>query len=430
MKTLKKFWLGIAALFPMTSWALPGIVTGTLVTLAGLAGASMWRNISPVNTSEAYDFFTSCWTCQIFTDVMTSLSNVLPAIYSSLGRIVIPVTTGLLAVVIAWRLVSGFLNGKTEDGGKLLGNFGAYLVKLTLVVGLLLLPLPKIIGDVIITPAMTLGTSLNYIVADKNSFSECMVASAILDTTTATAQTAERGAFSPKLRHQLACEISSVHQVTGLGMTVGWTMLNMAFDSKYMYKILNGLPVFPNAQMALIGAAIIIIYLIALLPIPLYFFDIFVTLALDFAMLPLMLMSWMFDKDEFSLLPQGGRTIRQMLEDVFKGAVGIAITVVFLGFSVMFLNALFENFGGIDVLRKSFMNNDSQILMDALVLKDSSLLLVILSGIFIAMFMTMIPQLTNALFKVQISDDYYKKAKDNINTLWGDVKKLGSSIKK
>ena len=111
---------------------------------------------------------------------------------------------------------------------------------------LLLIPLPRVITSVLIEPAMTIGTSLDYIVSDNNKFSECMVATALSDPMVISEEASAYGAFSPKLRHQLACEVANVHQITGLGMTVGWTMMNMAFNSEYMHKIFGVVPIFPN----------------------------------------------------------------------------------------------------------------------------------------------------------------------------------------
>ena len=430
MKALKKFWLGLVALLPMSAGAVAPLVVAGIVVGAGIVGVSVWRSVSPVSISDALDFFTSCWTCQIFSDVMVVMSNLLPGVYKALGRIVIPMSVALLAVLIAWRLAAGFLNAKIDDANKSLGNFGTYLVKLTLMIGLLLMPLPRLITNVLIEPALTLGTSLNYIVSDNNKFAECMVATAVADPVSVSAEASEYGAFGPKLRHQLACEIANVHQITGLGMTVGWTMLNMSFDIDYMHKILSSVPVFPNVPLFVVGVLIVILYLFALLPIPLYFLEIFVKLSLDLIMLPLMLMAWMFDEDGFAIFPKGGRTIRQMIDDVIKAIVGIAITVVVLTFSVMFLNALFENVGGINALQQAIANNDSKIFMDGLLLRDSSLITIILIGLFTAMFMTMIPQLTSMLFNIKISDEYYKNAKNDVKVLWTDLKKAASAIKK
>lgn len=430
MKSLKKFWMGLVALFPMSALALHPLVIGGIATGVGIIGVSIWRTAAPVDMQSALDFFSSCWTCQIFSDIMISMSNLLPRAYSALARVVIPMSASLLAIFVAWNFFSNMLNGKIDDEVKITNRFGTNVLRLSILIIVLLMPLPRIITDVFIEPALVIGTSFDYIVTDNNNFSECMIATAIADPVSVSADASEYGAFSPKLRHQLACEVSNVHQITGLGMSVGWTLMNMAFNSDYMHKILASIPIFPNIPIFFAGLLILVLYFYALLPIPLYFLEIFVKLSLDLIMLPLMLMAWMFDDENFRLFPSGGRTIRDMINDVVKGVVGIALTVVFLTFSIMFLNAAFGSWAGANILQDAIVNNDSKILMDGLVFANDSIVVVVLMGIFIAMFMTMIPQLTNLLFKIQISDKYYQTAKKDINIMWENLKKWGAAIKK
>ncbi len=431
MKALKKFWLLFVAAMPISAGAIAPLVIGGLVAGAvGILGASIWRSVSPVNMQQAFSFFSSCWTCQMFSDIMLTMSNILPGIYHALGKIIIPVSATLLAIFVAWRLFSGFLNNKIENASKIVGNFGTYVVRLAILIGLLLMPLPRLINSALIEPALSLGTSLNYVVSDNDVFPECMVATAIVDPVTGSGNASNVGAFSPNLRHQLACEVANIHQITGLGMTAGWTILNMAFNHEYMHKVLSKVPIFPNVPMVLVGLLILILYFAALLPIPLYFLEIFIKLSMDLIMLPLMLMSWMFDDDDFAIFPKGGQTIRNMIDDVIKAIVGIAITVVSVTFSIMFLNAAFGSWGGANRLQEAITQNDSEIFLQGMLLQNDSLITIILMGIFIAMFMTMIPQLTQMLFNVKISDKYYKTAKNDIEKLWGGAKKIFSIIKK
>lgn len=430
MKVLKKFWLWFIALFPLSAGAVVPLVIGGAAVGVGIIGVSIWRTASPVDMASALDFFSSCWTCQMFSDVMISMSNLLPKVYSAIGKVVIPMAITLLAIFIAWRMTSGFINGKFEEASKIMGNFGSYIVKLVVLITLLLMPLPRMITSILIEPALTIGTSLDYVISDNSKFSECMVATAIADPVTVSADASAYGAFSPKLRHQLACEVANVHQITGLGMMVGWTMMNMAFNYDYEHKVLWVMPIFPNIPIFFAGLLVFVLYFIALLPIPLYFLEVFVKLSMDLIMLPLMLMAWMFDDKDFAFFPKGGRTIRQMIDDVVKAVVGIALTVVFLTFSVMVLNAAFGSFYGSDVLMTAIERNDSKFLMDGLVMANNSIITTILLGIFMAMFMTMIPQLTNMLFKIQISEKYYETAKNDMKTMWGNAKKWLSSIKK
>ena len=430
MKALKKFWVWFVALMPFASWGVAPLVLGGAAVGVGIIGVSIWRSVSPVDMKSALDFFTSCWTCQIFSDVMISMSNLLPKVYTALGRVIIPMSATLLAIFIAWNLFSGMINNKMENSSKIMGNFGTHIFRLSVLIILMALPLPRLITNVFIEPALVIGTSFDYVVSDNDKFSECMVATAIADPVSISADASEYGAFSPKLRHQLACEVANVHQVTGLGMSVGWTIMNMAFNAAYMHKVLANVPIFPNIPILFAGLLILVLYFYALLPIPLYFLEIFVKLSLDLVMLPLMLMSWMFDDENFALFPKGGKTIRQMIDDVIKAVVGIALTVVFLTFSIMFLNAAFGSIEGINVLQNAIANNDSKILMDGLVFQNNSIVTVVLMGIFLAMFMTMIPQLTNMLFKIQISDKYYQTVKNDLNIMWENLKKWASAIKK
>lgn len=430
MNTLKKFWMLLIAVLPISAGALTPWLIGGLTVATGIIGVSVWRSVAPVNLQDAFSFFSSCWTCQMFSDIMLTMSNILPGIYKALGHVIIPMSVTLLAIFIAWRLFSGFLNGKMEESTKILGNFSSYVVKAVLLISLLLIPLPRLITSVLVEPAVSIGTSLNYAVSGNDNFTECMIATAVVDPISGSANASKYGAFSPALRHQLACEVSNVHQITGLGMTVGWTLLNMAFDQDYMYTILPGFPIFPNIPMILGGLFILALYLLALLPIPLYFLEVFITLAMDLIMLPLMLMAWMFDEEEFAIFPKGGKTIRQMIDDCLKAIVGIGLTVVFLTFAVMFLDAAFGSWNGYSILQQAMQQNDSKFLIDNIILNYNGIITLILMGVFIAMFMTMIPQLTQMLFKIKISDKYYQTAKNDINNMWKGLKKLGSAIKK
>ncbi|MBR0212792.1 MAG: hypothetical protein IJQ55_04250, partial [Alphaproteobacteria bacterium] len=259
MKLLKKFCMMFVAMFPLAAGAIAPIVVGGIAAGVGILGMSIWRTASPVNMQEALDFFSSCWTCQMFSDIMLAMSNLLPGVFKSIGQVVIPMSATLLALLIAWRITVGFLNNKMEDASKMAGNFGTYLVKLTVVVGLLLLPLPRMVTEILVEPTLAIGTSFDGVVSDNKTFSECMVATAIVDPMSVSAEAADYGAFSPKARHQLTCEVAQVHQVTGLGMTVGWTMLNMAFNTKYMHKILWKIPVFPNVPLFFAGLLVLVL---------------------------------------------------------------------------------------------------------------------------------------------------------------------------
>ena len=150
---------------------------------------------------------------------------------------------------------------------------------------------------------------------------------------------------------------------------------------------------------------------------------------MDFVMLPFMLMSWLFKG--WPIFPNGGRNIKQMIDDVIKATAGIALVGVFVTFSVMFLNAVFGKWEGAERLALALSQNDSTILTDGLLMRNDSIITILLMGLFIAMFMTMIPTLVKTLFaNVTIPEKYYETTKKNINIVWGNLKKWYASLKK
>lgn len=429
MNRLKKFWILFVSFLPLTAGAVAPLVIGGIAGLGVIVGFSIFRTASPVNMADAMNFFSSCWSCQMFSDVMAAMSNLLPRAYSAIGTVVIPVAAGLSAVWFAWKLFSGFFNAKIEQPWAIAGNFGTHLVKLVTLCALLLVPLPRMISEIAITPIFNIGLSLNRAVSGNDAFSECVVATAVADPVSVDAAAASAGAYSPRLRHNLACELANVHQMTGLGMTVGWTMMNMAFNSKYMHKIMWDIPIFPNVPIFFAGLLVLVLFLCALLPVPMYFLEVFIKLSMDLIMLPLMLLAWLFKG--WPIFPNGGGNIRSIIDDVVRATAGIAMVGVFVTFSIMFLNAVFGQWTGASRLAVALAQNDSTLLIDGLMMRNDSLITIILMGIFIAMFMTSIPALVKALFaNVNIPTSFYETTKKNINIMWGNLKKWYAAIKK
>ena len=431
MSKLKKFLIVFLSFFPLSAGAIIPYILAAIGI--GIAGFSIYRSVAPVNMNDAMQFFSSCWTCNMFSSIMATMSNLLPHIYSGIGKFMIPFAATLTAIYFIWTIASGFLNSKLNGGWKLASTFGTHLVKLAVICILLAIPLPRLITGTIINPIFNIGLAMNHIVGDSEAFTNCMVATTIMDGNNDRVSLASKGeptgAFPVKLRSGLACELANVHQLTGLGMTAGWTMLNMAFSYEYMHKIMWAIPVFPNIPILFAGLLVLVLYFVALLPILVYFLEIFVMLSLDLVMLPLMLLSWLFSGWK-GIFPEGGKTIQGMIDEVVKGTVGIAMTVVLLTFGIMFLDAIFGNLGGVSRFAEAIAQNNSKILMDGLLLRDDSLITIIIMGAFFAMFMTSIPNLIKTLFNVSVSDKFYKNAKNDFDITRKTLKKWWETIKK
>ena len=428
MNWLKNFWIVFVSFLPFSAGAIAPLLVVGIAAVGVLAGFSIYRSVAPVDMNSALSFFSTCWSCQMFSDIMGSVSNILPGVYHSIGTMIIPFSVMLVAIWFAWQLLSSFMNSKNIEPWSITSDFGVKMVKLGVVCALLAAPLPRLINDIAIEPIFNVGMSMNHIVTDDDAFNTCIVATAIADPASVSADAASRGAFSPKLRHSLACELANVHQMTGIGMTVGWTMLNMAFNKDYMFKVLKIIPIFPNVLVFMAGLLILVLFFVALLPVPIYFLEIFIKLSIDLILLPLSLMSWIFG--DWKVLPAGGKNIKKIIDDVVQGTLGLALTGLFITFAIMFLNALFGDWGGASALSAALSQNDSTIIMDGLMMRNDSIVTIIMMGVFMAMFMTSIPALAQTLFNVKISDGFYKTTVKNIETLWGNLQKTWKVIKK
>lgn len=430
MNRLKKFWIIFLSFLPFGAGAASPWIVAAIAGGGVIAGFSIYRSISSVNMTGALDFFSSCWSCQMFSDIMATMSGLLPRVYSAIGHTIVPVAITLTAIWFAWTLLSNFTNAKFDNPWNIATTFGNHLFKLGFVCLLLIAPLPRMITDVAIEPIFNVGLTLNRMTVHDDTFDECVIATALADNTTGNSIKGKTdGAFSPKLRHNLTCELAGIHQMTGLGMTIGWTMLNMAFDVDYMHKIMWAIPIFPNIVLFFAGALVLALFFMALLPIPMYFLEVFIKLSMDLVMLPLMLLAWLFKGWKISLAGVG-TSLKSMIDNVISATLGIAVTGVFVSFAIMFLHAVFGDWGGAGALNTALTQNDSKFLMDALLMKNDSLVTVILMGLFMTMFMTMIPALVKTLFNVQISTEYYDKLEKDLKTLWENGKKWYEKIKK
>ena len=428
MNWLKKFWIVFVSFLPFSAGALAPVA---LVAIAGggvLAGFSVYRSVAPVDMAEAVKFFSTCWSCQMFSDIMGTMSNIMPGVYHAIGMVTIPFAAALLTVWFAWQLLSSYMNSKNIEPWSFTSDFGTKVIKLGVACALMAAPLPRLINDIAIEPIFSVGMSINHVISDDDAFNTCVVATAMVDPVSATAESANRGAFSPKLRHHLACELANVHQLTGVGMAVGWTMLNMSFNREYMHKLMWNIPFFPNVPIFFSGLLVLVLFFVALLPIPMYFLEIFIKLSLDLIMLPLNLLSWIFNG--WKILPNGTKNIQGIVDDVVQGALGIALTCVFLIFAIMFLDAVFGAWDGVSVLANALAQNDSSVIMDGLMMRNDSLVTIILMGAFVAMFMTSIPTLIKTLFSVSVLDGFYKTTKDNLDKTWANVQKIYKVLKK
>lgn len=83
MNGLKKFWIVFLSFLPFSAGAVAPLVVGAIAGIGAIAGFSIYRTAVPVNMADALSFFSSCWSCQMFADIMATMSGLVPRVYSA-----------------------------------------------------------------------------------------------------------------------------------------------------------------------------------------------------------------------------------------------------------------------------------------------------------------------------------------------------------
>jgi hypothetical protein len=282
------------------------------VAAAGTIGYTIYRSLNPIDISSSLEFFSSCWTCDTISIIIKTLSDNVPNIYESIGLTLIPIAVGMTIIWFTWQILRDFITAEGNFEPMKFGyGFAVHLVRLGLVCALFLFPLPSFISSTFVTPIMNVGLSVNNVIQQKvtpeaNSLETCLLSLALKEN----GETG--GIFPANLRHNVTCNIAQFHQLTGLGMSVGWSYMHMAFGRWI-----------PNPVLLVVGFAILLMFFWALLPVPFYFLEMFVRLTFNLIMLPLMLLSWLFK--DWEMVKISGSGVKEIIEDVAKSTLGIAI---------------------------------------------------------------------------------------------------------
>ena len=90
MNWLKKFWIVFLSFLPFSAGAVVPFVIAGIAGVGAIAGFSIYRTAAPVNMADALNFFSSCWSCQMFSDIMATMSGLIPRVYNAIGAVIVP----------------------------------------------------------------------------------------------------------------------------------------------------------------------------------------------------------------------------------------------------------------------------------------------------------------------------------------------------
>ena len=180
MNWLKKFWITFVSFLPFSAGAFSPLALGGIAFGGGILGWSIYRSVSPVNLSDAMDFFSTCWSCRLFSEIVAQMSNVIPVTYGALGDVIIPFAIALTAIWMAWEVLKPYVTsgGGQLDGWSIGGKLGVQIIRVLTVSALLAVPLPRLISSMIIEPVFSIGMSMNYTISAtdaRQNYANCII---------------------------------------------------------------------------------------------------------------------------------------------------------------------------------------------------------------------------------------------------------------
>ncbi|MCL2629878.1 MAG: hypothetical protein FWD33_04330 [Alphaproteobacteria bacterium] len=409
-----------------TASAIPWAI---IVPIAGALGI-VYRNFVPTNTALAFNFFSSCWTCRIFSGVTNALSNAAATVYSNLGEFVAILAVVLTPIWFAFVLLGKFVSSNPEtnaiDGWKIGTGFGLHILKLVFISALLLMPLPQLVTRTAIEPAMNIALSFQRVLSEADTensvkFDACLIASVALEN-----PQHNQGLFSMGFKNKMRCSIASLHSLTATGITAGWLLFNSAFDVNHMYKFKDTVPFFPNIGMILMGFILIIVYLWIILPIALVFLEFVMKLAIDMIFLPMTLLGWLFKGNKIWEVKD--TDVQEIITGVIKMAVSLGLVMIFMGFALMLTGYALGGEGSMAALGQAFMNNDARAIIGQDSFINSATMNLVMIGLFLAIFITTMTKLIQNLVNgAHWPDKMLADAKKYGDHIWGYAKKIGKT---
>lgn len=422
------------------SAALPVLPIAAAVAVLS---AVVYRSFVETNTSAALDFFSSCWSCQIFGGVTNGISATAAAAYANLGEFVALLAVILTPIYFAWILMGGYLTAKPETNmWKQTGRLGRHLVKLAFITILLMLPLPRMVSGLIVEPSFNAALSFQNVLSealDPNdaSLEACLVATAISEPVNPATpgigggavgfagQSGSVGVFSPTFRHKMLCSIAQLHMLSASGMTAGWLIFNSAFDAKHMYKInikVADIPLFPNVGWILLGLMFMFVYAWMIVPIAMAFLEFIIKFAIDIIFLPMTLLGWLFANN--GLWKVEDKDIMAIITDTIKTAVGVGMIAVFMTFALGMVGQLISG-AGLNDLNASFRANEAAAIIGTDGLLAGKITTLAFFGIFIAMFLGGMTELIKKLVSdASLPDELLKNVQANTTALYNSIKKM------
>ncbi len=259
-------------------------------TASQYEGTRYQRNLAKYKQQNA-----GCWFCPIFAKAFQAINNISTQIYNKLKEPILPVLSVGLALWIAFLVLKFFSSFQGMDPGQFFNSFSRGIFK-GFIAATLLAAGPSFIFGYTLTPILELGGGFSQKIIESDtdfttyndtdlglpSYNPCSQVSLSQSDFPA------GSAFSYSAFQQLDCMLRTASWRVIGGMAVGSTIVSIVFEDSNIFSF------FSNLDILIMGGLIWLGHFVVMIILPLKLIDILANIAFVGALMPLLIVTWVF----------------------------------------------------------------------------------------------------------------------------------------
>ncbi len=236
-----------------------------------------------------------CWFCSIFGKAFQAINNITTQIFNTLKEPLLPLLSVGLALWIVFLVLRFFSSFQGMDPGQFFGLFSKGIFK-GFIATVLLTAGPSFIFGYTLTPVLELGGAFSqkiiesdtdfstYEDSELGSFSPCSII------TLGESSFPKGSAFSYEAFKQLDCMMRTASWRVVNGLAVGASIVSLVFKEANIFSF------FSMFDILLMGCLIWLGHFVMLIVLPLKLIDILAHIAFVGALMPLLIITWVFQE--------------------------------------------------------------------------------------------------------------------------------------
>jgi hypothetical protein len=267
-------------------------------TASQYSGTRYQKNLAKYKQQNA-----GCWFCPIFAKAFQAINNISTQIYNKLKEPILPVLSVGLALWIAFLVLKFFSSFQGMDPGQFFNSFSRGIFK-GFIAATLLAAGPSFIFGYTLTPILELGGGFSQKIiesdTDFTTYSDTDLGLSSYNpcskVTLSPSDFPTGSAFSYSAFQQLDCMLRTASWRVIGGMAVGSTIVSIVFEDSNIFSF------FSNLDILIMGCLIWLGHFVVLIILPLKLIDILANIAFVGALMPLLIVTWVFQtwKDSYA----------------------------------------------------------------------------------------------------------------------------------